>query len=151
MRPLLLRFSRGRDPYIGTDAGSATAWVLVATAVLLLSTVTVLAFVSVVVTRHRAAAVADLAALSAVPNALSGAGGCATARRVAAASGGALDACAVTSEGNVEVAVSIPAPSWLSQLTRTQMGPARARARAGPTSGCANDLSGRCASSARAP
>lgn len=79
------------------------------------------------VARHRAAGVADLAALAAAERALSGAGpACQAAAQVATAGGARLRSCAVT--GDVaEVVVEIRPPGPLGSF-----GVAAARARAGP-------------------
>ncbi|WP_189889573.1 Rv3654c family TadE-like protein [Streptomyces xantholiticus] len=70
-----------------------------ATSVLCAVFAIVLAMGQAVVARHRAGAAADLAALAAADQALSGAAGaCATADRVARAQGAEVVRCAVTGE-----------------------------------------------------
>jgi secretion/DNA translocation related TadE-like protein len=110
------------------DDGSAT--VLVLALVLVLATLTglLLSLGAVAVARHRAASVADLAALAAAERALAGTTvACAVARRTAAAAGGWLTRCDVTGEVAEVVAAVRPAGRLAG------LGPATARARAGPS------------------
>ncbi|MFG2382838.1 Rv3654c family TadE-like protein [Streptomyces avermitilis] len=104
------------------DRGSASVWVVCAIASLCVVFGAVLAMSQAVVTRHRAASAADLAALAAADH-WTGAGGeaCAMADRVARAQGSRLVRCAVDGE--------------ISDVTATSgRGPftAEVRARAGP-------------------
>lgn len=82
---------------------------------------------AVAVARHRAAGVADLAALAAAQAAPAGAA-CAAAERVAAAGTATLRRCTVNGF-EVHVVVEVRPPGPLGEL-----GTARGRARAGPTS-----------------
>ncbi|MET7602546.1 Rv3654c family TadE-like protein [Streptomyces avermitilis] len=104
------------------DRGSASVWVVCAIAGLCVVFGAVLAMSQAVVTRHRAASAADLAALAAADH-WTDAGGkaCAMADRVARAQGSRLVRCAVDGE--------------ISDVTATSgRGPftAEVRARAGP-------------------
>ncbi len=82
---------------------------------------------AVAVARHRAATTADLAALAAAQHAVNGAGeACGVAEQVAVAQGARIVDCRL--DGSVAtVEVSVRPPGRLGSL-----GPARARARAGP-------------------
>jgi secretion/DNA translocation related TadE-like protein len=84
---------------------------------------------SAVVTRHRAQAAADLAALAAADVALGRRPGdpCALATAVAAANGGRLVSCTVEGGGDAVVGVEVRPPGAAAQL-----GTARVSARAGP-------------------
>lgn len=85
---------------------------------------------SAVVASHRARAAADLSALAAAQRWLDGAPAdlaCAEARRVAGANGATVQACAPATDA-VTITVSVPAG---------RLGPALARARAGPAPGTA--------------
>lgn len=118
------RWSRHRD------RGSATVWVLSCCTVILALVAATLAVGAAVVARHRAWAVADLAALAAAQSLVEGAAQpCRPAARVAAAQGGRLVGCAVVGDVVEVIAeVSVARTGPLSALS-----PARARARAGPT------------------
>ncbi|MEV7597929.1 Rv3654c family TadE-like protein [Kitasatospora sp. NPDC089797] len=118
-------------PGYGPDAGSATVWLL---ALAMLGTVAFAATIAlgaVVTARHRAEAAADLAALAAANRLLwDQDGGCARAAGVAAAQGAGLVSCTVDRSADaVEVVAEVPVGGipW-----RLPVGPARARARAGP-------------------
>ncbi|MDG9702751.1 Rv3654c family TadE-like protein [Streptomyces sp. DH37] len=104
------------------DRGSATVWAALCGLVLCAVAVGALALGQAVVTRHRAGAAADAAALAAADHALRGAGeACAAARRVAAAQRARVVRCQVLGE--------------VADLTvRVRAGPysAGVRARAGP-------------------
>lgn len=79
--------------------------------------------------RHRAQAAADAAALAAASDALAGqAGACERARELAVANGARLRSCSVV-DSIADLTVSIDLPGALRPL-----GPATARARAGPAS-----------------
>lgn len=117
------------------DEGAASVLVLALVAVLAVGAAGVLAVGQAVLARHRAGTVADLAALAAASSAWPGAapGWCtgevrAAGQAVAAANGGALEACAVGAAGSVRVVVTVPVEGWASSV-----GPARAGARAGPS------------------
>jgi secretion/DNA translocation related TadE-like protein len=112
------------------DRGSATVWVLALSGVLVSLGAAAVLVGSAVATRHRAEAAADLAALAAAGDAVTGAGGpCATALSIAVANGAALEACTVLPGNVVQIRVGV----------RVTMGPlgerwAHASARAGPVS-----------------
>jgi secretion/DNA translocation related TadE-like protein len=83
---------------------------------------------AVAVARHRAASVADLAALAAADRALAGQGvGCAAARRAADASAAVLVSCRVTGE-IADVVVTVRPAGALGSW-----GMARSHSRAGPS------------------
>ncbi|MFF9408907.1 Rv3654c family TadE-like protein [Streptomyces anandii] len=111
-----------RRRFAGSDRGSATVWSVGAIALLCVVFGAGLALGQAVVTRHRAAGAADLAALAAADHWAEGrAAACARADRVARAQDTHLVRCAVVGE--------------VSDVTATsQRGPfkAGARARAGP-------------------
>ncbi|MFJ7909780.1 Rv3654c family TadE-like protein [Kitasatospora sp. NPDC096204] len=115
----------------GPDAGSATVWLLA----LAMSGTAVfagtLAVGSVVAARHRAESAADLAALAAADRLLLDQdGGCGRAAGIAAAQGAGLVSCAVDRSAD---AVEVVAEAEVRGLpARVPVGPARARARAGP-------------------
>ena len=82
---------------------------------------------AVAVARHRAAAVADLAALAAADRALAGeVTACAAARRAAAAGSAVLDSCRLTGQV-ADVAVTVRPAGALGSW-----GVARSHSRAGP-------------------
>ncbi|MFJ9695855.1 Rv3654c family TadE-like protein [Kitasatospora sp. NPDC101183] len=115
----------------GADAGSATVWLL---ALAMLGTAVfagTLAVGAVVTARHRAESAADLAALAAADRLLLDAdGGCARAAGIATAQGAVLVSCAVDQAADaVEVVAEVPVGGLPPHLP---VGPARARARAGP-------------------
>lgn len=115
----------------GPDAGSATVWLL---ALAMLGTAVfggTIAVGSVVAARHRAESAADLAALAAADRLLLDQdGGCARAAGIAAAQGAGLVSCAVDRPAD---AVEVVAEVGVRGLpARLRVGPARARARAGP-------------------
>ncbi|WP_343077916.1 Rv3654c family TadE-like protein [Kineococcus aurantiacus] len=87
-----------------------------------------LALTSAVVARHRAEAVADLAALAAADVVVGRAAGqpCARAAALARGQGADLLACAVAADGSVVVTAAVR-PAGLAG----RLGPARASARAG--------------------
>ncbi|MER5486344.1 Rv3654c family TadE-like protein [Streptomyces sp. NPDC002812] len=105
------------------DRGSATVWGVVVVTVLMAVFGGVLLLGQAVVSRHRAAAAADLAALAAAASWAHGPeAACATAVRVAVAQGVQITGCVVTGE--------------VAEVTaRTPTGPFRPelRSRAGPT------------------
>lgn len=113
-----IRWHRG----LGPDRGSATVWSVGAIAVLCVVFGVVLALGQAVVTRHRAAGAADLAALAAADHwTEGGTGACALAEGVARAQGTRLVRCAIVGETSDVTA-------------RAGRGPfaAEVRARAGP-------------------
>lgn len=115
----------------GPDAGSATVWLL---ALAMLGTAVfaaTLAIGAVVAARHRAESAADLAALAAADRLLLDPdGGCARAAGIATAQGAVLVSCAVDRSAD---AVDVVAEVDVGRLpVRLPVGPARARARAGP-------------------
>lgn len=113
------RGADGRPP----DAGAGTVLVLAVCAALIVVGAGLGVLGEAVVARHRAEAAADLAALAAADVLVGRALGdpCGRATRTAALNGARLRACAV-SGGTVEVVAEV----------RVTLGPARARARAGP-------------------
>ncbi|MEU5834820.1 Rv3654c family TadE-like protein [Streptomyces diacarni] len=110
-----------------SDRGSASVWVALSAVVLCGVFAAVLGFGQAVHVRHRAGAVADLAALAAADRALEGrADACAAARGVARAQGAQVVRCTVRGE--------------IADLdARVRWGPydAQARARAGPVGSAA--------------
>ncbi|MEV7022377.1 Rv3654c family TadE-like protein [Kitasatospora sp. NPDC093558] len=121
--------ARGRGGSV--DAGSATVW-LVAFAMLGCSVfAATMAVGAVVVARHRAEAAADLAALASADRLLLDPdGGCGRAVGIVAAQGAGLVSCVVDrDEDAVEVVAEVPVAGL---PVRLPVGPARARARAGP-------------------
>lgn len=111
----------------GAEAGSATVWVLVASALVGAAGLIGVLLTSAVLTRHRAETAADLAALAAADGVLQGrAVACRRAARVAAADSATLVSCRLAA-ATAEVVVSVPARGVLAKLP-----PVRARSRAGP-------------------
>lgn len=109
------------------DVGSATVWVLTASALVLAAGLVATVLSAAVLARHRAEAAADLGALAAADAALQGrAAACARAGRVAAAGKAVLVRC-VVSNATAEVVVEVPGRGVLGRLA-----PASARSRAGP-------------------
>ncbi len=112
------------------DEGSATVLVLGALGVVLAVTVGVLVLVSAVVASHRAHAAADLAALAAASSLSRGAppgDACATGGMVATRNHALLDGCVTGADLTVDIVVHV-------QPAAPHLGPATARARAGPAS-----------------
>ena len=108
------------------DRGSASVLVLGLLVVLSVVAGVLVAAGVLVVTRHRAGAAADLAALAAAARVLDGAGpACAAADRVARATGAGVRSC-VLEEGGAVVTVELLPPGALGAL-----GHAVAVARAG--------------------
>lgn len=115
----------------GPDAGSATVWLL---ALAMLGTAVFAATITVaaaVAARHRAESAADLAALAAADRLLLDQdGGCGRAVGIASAQGAAVVSCTVDRSAD---AVEVVAEVRVGGLpVRLPIGPARARARAGP-------------------
>lgn len=107
------------------DSGVAGVLVLGLAAVVVALSALLVSLAAVAVARHRAAGVADLAALAAAQEGLSG-DACGAAARTAAAGSATLLRCDV--EGlEVLVVVEVRPPGPLAEL-----GAARGRARAGP-------------------
>jgi secretion/DNA translocation related TadE-like protein len=110
------------------ERGSATVWVLALSGVLAVVGVAAVLVGAAVVARHRAASAADLAALAAGGQVVTGnPAPCTTAADVAAANGAELTACTVDGAAVVEVAVRVPV-----RLGGLGVRWAAARARAGP-------------------
>ncbi|MDQ3716838.1 MAG: flp pilus-assembly TadE/G-like family protein [Actinomycetota bacterium] len=123
---------------IGSDRGSASVWVLALSGVVLLSgTASVLAGVAII-SRHEAGTAADLAALAAASQVLSGSEkACGAAQGIAGANGAELVSCTLSGDGVVDVAVTVTV-----QFGSLGLGVARADARAGPA-GTADHDAGR--------
>jgi secretion/DNA translocation related TadE-like protein len=96
--------------------------------VLLSAALAVLAVGAALVTRQRAEASADLAALAGARALLRGADPCGAAGRVARAGPARLVGCRPAGAAVLEVVVEVPLPGAFRRL---DMPPARARARAG--------------------
>ncbi|MFJ8432054.1 Rv3654c family TadE-like protein [Kitasatospora sp. NPDC094019] len=113
------------------DTGSATVWLLAGVLVGCVAFTAALALGVVLAARHRAESAADLAALAAADRLLVDAdGGCGRARAVAAAQAAAVVSCAADLAADaVEVVAEVPVTGLPLRLP---VGPARARARAGP-------------------
>ncbi|WP_371518096.1 Rv3654c family TadE-like protein [Kitasatospora sp. NBC_01300] len=137
VRPGARRWARARTARAaavggrGPDAGSATVWLL---ALAMLGTAVfagTIAVGAVVAARHRAESAADLAALAAADRLLLDPdGGCGRAEGIAVAQGAGLVSCTVDRAGD---AVEVVAEVTVGGLpARLPLGPARARARAGP-------------------
>ncbi len=110
------------------ERGSGSVYVLGLIAIVVLLGMTGVSLGAGLVARHRAAAAADLSALSAAAHVLErGGAACETAAHVASAQGARLTSCRLAGAiASVTVQVSLPGP--LSRL-----GPATGQARAGPT------------------
>ncbi|WP_406091538.1 Rv3654c family TadE-like protein [Kitasatospora purpeofusca] len=119
--------SRGRR----SDTGSATVWLLAGVLLGCVAFTAALSLGVVVGARHRAESAADLAALAAADRLLVDAdGGCARARAVAVAQAAAVVSCVADLPADaVEVVAEVPVTGL---PVRLPVGPARARARAGP-------------------
>lgn len=112
------------------DRGAATVWTIGGIAAVLTITVLLVGFGAVVVTRHRAASAADLAALAAASTAVNGERqACGRARWVAQRMGVHLASCRLDGwDALVEVTAEPP-------VVLGEFGPTAARARAGPVDG----------------
>lgn len=109
------------------DAGSGTVLVMVVAALVVLAGTVLALLGAVAVARHRAAGVADLAALAAAASAhLGQQEACGSADRVASAAGASLQDCRLTGDVAV-VTAQVRPPGRLGEL-----GAASATARAGP-------------------
>lgn len=114
----------------GSDAGAGTIIVLVAASVLVLVAMVLTSLAAVGVARHRAASVADLAALAAASSShLGGGAACAAAAEIAQRSAARLVDCRLVGD-RAEVVASVRPPGRLGEL-----GAASARAHAGPAQG----------------
>lgn len=112
------------------DRGAASMWTVGGIAVLLTLVTLLVGFGSAVVTRHRAASAADLAALAAASTAVSGERqACARARWVAEHMRAHLRECWLE-DWDALVEVTVEPPGVLAEF-----GPAHAKARAGPVNG----------------
>lgn len=117
------RHRRGGD----TQRGSATVWMLSVAGLVLAAALVGALVAAAVLTRHRAEAAADLAALAAADAALTGPrAACEQARRVVVAGEGTLVKCTL-SGAVAEVRVQLRGPGLLARLP-----PAAAGSRAGP-------------------
>jgi secretion/DNA translocation related TadE-like protein len=122
------------------DAGVATVLALGLASAVATAGVGGLLLAGAVAARHRAETAADLAALDAASHVVDGPGAACRAASVTARAGGAsLSGCRVDGDV-VEVRVSVPFPGPLAGL-----GPATARARAGPADPYPAALAGRYA------
>ena len=122
---------------MSADRGSATVLVLAVAGLLVLVAVLLAGLGGVAVTRHRAAAAADLAALAGADAALQGPdAACAAAGRAARRGDAELAACQLDGDV-VEVAVLLRPGGVLGRL-----GQARAVARAGPGAPAGNEAAG---------
>lgn len=123
--------TQGRNGRSVGSAGLLTLWA--ATVVVLVAVLGTL-WAGVVVARHRAGRVADLAALAAAQSAVTGATApCLAAALVTAATGATLASCTVSGDGSVAVVVAVARPRGGGLLRWLGAEPARARARAGPS------------------
>jgi secretion/DNA translocation related TadE-like protein len=114
------------------EDGSAGLLAVWAAALVVLAAVLVAGWAGVVVARHRAGSVADLAALAAARAVLLGAADpCLAAGRVTIAGGGRLESCRLLADGSTGVVVAVDGPAVGGPLGWLRTGPARARARAG--------------------
>lgn len=116
------------------ERGSGTVLAVAAVLVLLAATVGALAVVGAVLAAHRASSAADLAALAAAEELVRGepAGqACAVGAAVAARNGGTMFGCRAGADLTVELDARVPV-RWAVLAT---VGPATARARAGPVAG----------------
>ena len=111
------------------SAGLLAAWV---GALVVLAAVLAVSWGGVVLARHRAGSLADLAALAAARSAeLGSAEPCSAAVEVVAAAGGRLESCEELADGSTGVVVAVDGPRAGGALGWLRTGPARARARAG--------------------
>lgn len=129
--------SRSSSRRIWPDDGAATVLVVGATMVCLSLLTGAMEVTRAVVTSHRAAAAADLAALAGAQQASAGADAdaCGAAERVAALNGASLDACVTGAGGTVTVWVSAAAAGpWPRRaVARSRAGPGGANDSANPT------------------
>ena len=114
------------------DHGSAGLLAVWVASLVVLATVLAVGWGGVVLARHRAGHVADLAALAAARSAQLGAADpCSAAVEVAAAGGARLESCRELADGSTRVVVAVDGPVAGELLRWLDTGPARARARAG--------------------
>lgn len=121
------------------ESGSAGLLVVWTAVIVVLTTAVAALWSGVVVARHRAARVADAAALAAARGAAvpwaaadpTPSEGCTAAARVAAAQGGRLEDCRLLPDGSALVLVSVAGPAAGGPLGLAGGGRAAARARAG--------------------
>ena len=114
------------------DRGSAGLLAVWVAALVVLAAVLAVCWGGVVLARHRAGSLADLAALAAARSAeLGSAEPCSAAVEVAAAAGGRLEACEELADGSTGVVVAVEGPMAGGPLGWLDTEPARARARAG--------------------
>lgn len=123
---------RGGPRCVG-QRGSAGLLVVWAGLLVLATTAVASLYGGVVVARHRAGRVADVAALAAARAAVLGvAQPCAAAATLALAQGARVESCRLLGDGSALVVVAVPGPSRGAMLTGLgAVSPARARARAG--------------------
>jgi secretion/DNA translocation related TadE-like protein len=101
-------------------------------ALVVLAAVLAVGWGGVVLARHRAGSIADLAALAAARSAELGvAEPCSAAADVAAAGGARLESCQQLADGSTGVVVAVDGPVAGGPVGWLHTGPARARARAG--------------------
>src|SRR5262245_41304465 len=117
------------------ERGSATLLMMAAGLLVLVCGMAVVLWSAVSTAQHRAAAAADLAALSGAQAIQSNGDPCATARRIAGKQGASLEACAVNGQ---EVLVVAGVRAELGSLGRPVV---RSTARAGPVQGDGRTLS----------
>jgi len=122
-RPRSARARRG----LRRDLGAGTVLLVAVVAVVLSAATVALGLAAALVTRQRAEAAADLAALAGAQALVRGGDACGTARRVAAAGRARVVVCEPVGT-TVHLVVEVRLPGVLGRL---DMPPARARARAG--------------------
>lgn len=116
----------------GRDLGSAGLLAVWVAALVVLAAVLAVGWGGVVLARHRAGSIADLAALAAARSAeLGTADPCSAAVLVAASGGARLESCRELADGSTGVVVAVDGPVVGGPLGWLRTGPARARARAG--------------------
>jgi secretion/DNA translocation related TadE-like protein len=116
----------------GHDRGSAGLLAVWAAVLVVLAAVLAVGWGGVVLARHRAGSIADLAALAAARSAgLGAAEPCSAAAEVATAGGARLEACGLLPDGSTGVVVAVGGPVLGGPWGWLHTGPARARARAG--------------------
>jgi secretion/DNA translocation related TadE-like protein len=120
--------SDGERP-AGRDRGSGSIYVLIAASVLMALSVAGATVGDAVLARHRAESAADLVAIAGATAGLRGGDACLAAAVDADRRGVELERCRSADDGSIVVVVRL-APS--SVLRRLPVGPALARARAGP-------------------
>jgi secretion/DNA translocation related TadE-like protein len=121
------RAARGEGRGSGGDPGAGSVLLVAAVAVVLSGATCAMALAGALVSRQRAEAAADLAALAGAQALVRGGDACGTAGRVAAAGRARLVVCQPVGS-TVHLVVEVALPGILGRL---DMPPARARARAG--------------------